>query len=764
MDLPREIIKWFQYLNLPYSFKNIKNASNGIIISEIINTYIPQSINMNSLENGFSKEIKKKNWQIIKRTLRSLNISFDETSIINSDKNAIINLFIQLYEYFNENKSKNESYCIKEENNELNVPSFARSTITQKVRESNVHDIVDEEKKMMSTYEIIKREEYHNAMIKEKGKEEKENKNKRKCKNKKPGLNETSLFYELEKSSSIITINDTSNYEDYTDIKTLDSFVKDKNNLTSLSFMKNEKELNENERQKILKKNFEENVSNYTIEKEYKNELIKTTKKMYKFYHMSNFELYDDENTNNLYETFYALCSSKKYELLSKILDQLKDFNENFYKILSLKPYHFFHIWKLFYPVISSSRCDCKVFTLIMEYMKELLSYVKINDLTSVEIFCNIILRSLFIIDNNENKDVKCFCELIILMINKDRHTLLNILSIIKNTMSLNFFYLFLSTLLKDSSNAFIFKKDVKDIYLYYTFVGLHTNKENIMLYSLDILNTLSLLDNCHEIVLLSSLLLNILEINNINYNIFLFSISSNIVSKLIENQGENEYKAEIKQFIKICSVILKNAKTKQLLYLILIYSHKLINKDDTFFDIYLRKLSELSDEEHKVFISSDIFEVLFKKMCIYKIIKKYFSSIFNENLNVLNQKNNDAVLHLLLAKEKWKEELFLRILKNYIIYNRKMELTRYLEIYNQIFKYTIQNLFSENEQYFELSKDILNFFWFSLNEELKVKSFEMSSSYLKDLCKTNKHILNLHTKEYLKKLENDAYFNSFVN
>lgn len=63
-----------------------------------------------------------------------------------------------------------------------------------------------------------------------------------------------------------------------------------------------------------------ENVSNYTIEKEYKNELIKTTKKMYKFYHMSNFELYDDENTNNLYETFYALCSSKKYGTHEELL------------------------------------------------------------------------------------------------------------------------------------------------------------------------------------------------------------------------------------------------------------------------------------------------------------------------------------------------------------------------------------------------------------------------------------------------------------
>ncbi|KMZ78730.1 hypothetical protein PVIIG_00125 [Plasmodium vivax India VII] len=345
MEIPREVIKWLQYLNLPYSFRNIKNASNGVIVAEILNIYLPQTINMNSLENGFGKEIKKKNWQVIKRTLTSLGISFDETAVINSDKNAIINLFVQLYEHFNGKKIKNELYCSKEEGSELSVPSFARSTITQKVRESNVHDIVDEEKKMMSTYEIIKREEYQNAMMRTRQKEEKENSNKIKQKGKQTGLNETSIFEGLEKSSSIITINDISNYMDYTDIKTV-------------SFPLRCDPLFDENVEDIIAEVLAESLSDYKMEEDDERDgkrddknvplLPANTKKGgYKF---ATFEPSDEECANNLYEKFYAVCAFQKQELVDKILDQLTLYNENFHLILSLRGYQFFHLWKLFHP------------------------------------------------------------------------------------------------------------------------------------------------------------------------------------------------------------------------------------------------------------------------------------------------------------------------------------------------------------------------------------------------------------------------------
>ncbi|CRH01299.1 conserved Plasmodium protein, unknown function [Plasmodium relictum] len=766
MELPREIIKWLQYLDLSHSFKNIKSASNGILISEIINIYMPQSINMNSLENGFSKEIKKKNWLIIKKILTNLNIFFDEASIINSDKKEITNLFIQLYEYFNQKKHQKEQLCVKEGNNELQIPSFARSTITQKVRESNVHDIEDEKRKIMSTYELIEHEEYNKTLIKEKEREEKENKSR----NKKSSLKDTNIFNELEKSSSIITINDVRNHEDYTDIKTLDSFIKDKNNIEPLKLIKSLRELNENEKKKLPKKYYEdeniddiifhilsENISDCKIEKQDINYFMSCNKKMNNIYRFSNFYIYDNDKINNLYEKFYIICSLKKYELIKRILDQLKLFNENFQLIISVKAHQFFYIWKLFFPVITSIRCDNEIFTLIMNYLTQLLIYLKISDITNNEIVCNIILRSLFLIDNDENRDIKCICELIILLINKDIHILIRILNIIRNTTSFNFFYLFLSTLINSSLNFFIYKKNIKDIYLYYIFVGLHTNRKSIILLSLDILNTLSLLDNCQDIILLSSLLYNILELNNINYNIFLFVVCSNIIFKITENK-EDEFNTEIKQMIKICSTIFKNTNNKQLIYLFFLHSHKLINNDDDFFDICLTKYSELSDKEQKIFINGHVFEDLFKNICSYKIIKRSFSNIFNKNLNKLNKENNVSILNLLLIKEKWKKESFLRILKNYIIYDENKDILGHLEIYNNIFEYIIHNLFSENSKNFELSKDILNFFWFSSNNELKVQSYEISINYLKKLYASNMHKLNARTQKYFSKLEN-GYF-----
>ncbi|ANQ09923.1 Uncharacterized protein PCOAH_00044860 [Plasmodium coatneyi] len=808
--VPREIIKWLQYLNLPYSFRNIKNASNGVIVAEIINIYLPQTINMNSLENGFGKEIKKKNWQIIKRTLTSLSIYFDETAVINSEKNAIINLFVQLYEHFNGKKIKNELYSSKEESSELSVPSFARSTITQKVRESNVHDIVDEEKKMMSTYEIIKREEYQNTMMRTRQKEEKENSNKIKHKGKKTGLNETSIFEGLEKSSSIITINDISNYMDYTDIKTLDSFIKDKNNLKSAAFMKSMKLTNEGECQPVHKKGYtDENVediimevlaeslSDYKIEKNDQKDNIKVPlrpanmkKGVYKF---ATFEPYDVESVNNLYEKFYALCTLKKQELIDKILDQLTLFNENFDLILSLRGYQFFHLWKLFHPVLSSAKCDSGVFASIMNYLKQLLGYLKINDTTTSEIICNIILKGLFVLDTRRNKNIQSFCELIILLINNDKHSLMNILRVIKDTMSLDFFYLFLLTLLSSPANSFIRQKDVKDIYLYYLFAGLHTSRENIMLYTLEMLNMLSLLDVYPEIVHLAGLLQNILEINNRNYDTYLFTISCNVLSRMKENQNEDPYNAELAQLVEICFEVLRRTKAKKLLYFFFLYSHKILSMDDSFFDLYLKRYNELSDEEQNVLLSNNIFEASFRQICSCKFVQKHFSNIFCENLNKLSEESNLSLLHLLLTKGKWKTGPFLRILKNYIMYNKNMEIAAYLNIYEKIYEYTIQNVFLETSPYFDLSKEILSFFWFSTNDELKAQSFEVKAEkgengvywkgkfapdkhsqsrkgriislrHFENLFLANKHNLGPHTKEYLAQLEKDAYLKKFVH
>ncbi|ETW39617.1 hypothetical protein PFNF135_05647 [Plasmodium falciparum NF135/5.C10] len=752
MELPREVIKWLHHLNISYSLRNIKSASNGIIIAEILNIYIPQSIHMNSLENGFSKEIKRKNWIIIKKVLTHLNIHYDETAIINSEKNEIVKLFIQLYEYFNEDKAKYECIQTNEEENKKYIPSFSRSTITQKIRESNIHDIVDEDKKHTSAYQLIKQEEYNAALQKEKEKEEKEYKNKQR--NKKNDHNETYLYNDIEKSCSIITINDNSDYPDYTDIKTLDSFIKDKNNLKTLT-MKSVKLFNERENKQVPQKYTQDEkitdiiyntlndyIAHYECETFHKSDFIISIYKMNKFYKNFKYEEYNNSKViNNLYEKFYIICSLKEYELIRSILDNLQLFNENISIIISLN-------------VLCNPSCDKEIFNVIMKYIKQLLSYLRINDMTTNDILCNIIIRSLFLLHYDENKDISCFCELIIMIINNDINYFMNILSMIKNMMSFHFFYLFLTTLLNNSPNSFIYNKDVKDIYLYYIFIGLHTNKKNIMLLTLNILNMLSQQNNYYEIVYLSGLFLKLLELRNIHYDIFLFVICSNMISMITEHKKQNEFSIEVKQLYQVCSLLLKSTKNKDLLYLFFLYSHQLVDKDEHYCNLFMEIYGQLSEEEHKAFFSSNVLDQCFRNLYKYKIMKKYFHNILNENINILNERFNTAVLNLLMTTDKWKEASYLKILKNFIIYKKDIKLFNYIAIYNNIFENMIQNIFSENNVFFEISKDVLNFYWFSSNEELKKQSFEISKSYLKDIYVLNRNRIYPHTIRYIEILE----------
>ncbi|KYN94275.1 hypothetical protein PRSY57_1461800 [Plasmodium reichenowi] len=752
MELPREVIKWLHHLNISYSLRNIKSASNGIIIAEILNIYMPQSIHMNSLENGFSKEIKRKNWIILKKVLTHLNIHYDETAIINSEKNEIVKLFIQLYEYFNEDKEKYECIHTNEEENKKYIPSFARSTITQKIRESNIHDIVDEDKKLTSAYQLIKQEEYNAALQKEKEKEEKEHKNKQR--NKKNDQNETYLYNDIEKSCSIITINDNSDYPDYTDIKTLDSFIKDKNNLKTLT-MKSVKLFNERENKQIPQKYTQDEkitdiiynilndyIADYECETFHKSDFIISIYKMNKFYKTFKYEEHNNSKViNNLYEKFYIICSLKEDELIRSILDNLQLFNENISIIISLN-------------VLCNPSCDKEIFNLIMKYIKQLLSYLRINDMTTNDILCNIIIRSLFLLHYDENKDISCFCELIIMIINYDINYFMNILSMIKNMMSFHFFYLFLTTLLNNSPNSFIYNKDVKDIYLYYIFIGLHTNKKNIMFLTLNILNMLSQQNNYYEIVYLSGLFLKLLELRNIHYDIFLFVICSNMISMITEHKKQNEFSIEVKQLYQVCSLLLKSTKNKDVLYLFFLYSHQLVDKDEHYCNLFMEIYGQLSEEEHKAFFSSNVLDQCFRNLYKYKIMKKYFHNILNENINILNERFNTAVLNLLMTTDKWKEASSLKILKNFIIYKRDIKLFNYIAVYNNIFENMIQNIFSENNVFFEISKDVLNFYWFSSNEELKKQSFEISKGYLKDIYVLNRNSIYPHTIRYIEKLE----------
>jgi hypothetical protein len=70
-DLPREVVRWLQVLDLSYKVKNVKrDLSNGFVVAEIISRYHPDCIDMHSFESKLSMEEKDTNWNYIKKVCK----------------------------------------------------------------------------------------------------------------------------------------------------------------------------------------------------------------------------------------------------------------------------------------------------------------------------------------------------------------------------------------------------------------------------------------------------------------------------------------------------------------------------------------------------------------------------------------------------------------------------------------------------------------------------------------------------------------------
>ena len=111
-NLPREVIKWIQSLDLTYSVKNIKkDFNNGFLVAQILSRYYPvtnnqaanfKAMQMHTISNELSMKARRDNWTQINKFLIKINeISTridDMETFIKNENGEILLFIISLYQ------------------------------------------------------------------------------------------------------------------------------------------------------------------------------------------------------------------------------------------------------------------------------------------------------------------------------------------------------------------------------------------------------------------------------------------------------------------------------------------------------------------------------------------------------------------------------------------------------------------------------------------------------------------------------------------
>lgn len=136
---PRQLIKWFEKLNLNHKIRNMRTSfSNGFILAEII-AQVEENVNMNQFYDSGSLQKKLQNWKIIQQLLKRKEfiLTNDEIrDVIFMEEIAGLILLIRVCEFYTKVKINWE---LKPQNPVFN---FLAPNISSLMRNQNVATII----------------------------------------------------------------------------------------------------------------------------------------------------------------------------------------------------------------------------------------------------------------------------------------------------------------------------------------------------------------------------------------------------------------------------------------------------------------------------------------------------------------------------------------------------------------------------------------------------------------------------------------------
>ncbi len=156
-NLPREVLKWIQSLDLSCSVKNVKrDFSNGFLVAEIIQRYYTKEISTHSYDNGMSAKGKRDNWAQLIKIFRKIGlsdtISEQEAHWIATLEDGVACMFMcKLYEAL----TKRKVTTVVKKPTVGREPGYSKDTSLAKVRKALAHNDLGEDSDIHTVSRVI---------------------------------------------------------------------------------------------------------------------------------------------------------------------------------------------------------------------------------------------------------------------------------------------------------------------------------------------------------------------------------------------------------------------------------------------------------------------------------------------------------------------------------------------------------------------------------------------------------------------------------